>query len=72
MVITDRITFIPDEGPFKIEVMLGANIALLEPMSPTEITKLIILKKCLVYYKPVSAAFICIIAHITDKMGFSL
>jgi hypothetical protein len=70
--ITDRITFIPDEGPFKIEVILGANIALLEPMSPTEITRLIKIKKnvlsiinqCL----PHSSA---IIAHLTDKMGFS-
>lgn len=70
--ITDRITFNPDEGPFKIEIMLGANISLLEPMSPAEITSLIKIKKnvlsiinqCL----PHSSA---IIANITDKMGFS-
>lgn len=70
--ITDRITFNPDEGPFKIEIILGANISLLEPMSPAEITSLIKIKKnvlsiinqCL----PHSSA---IIANITDKMGFS-
>ncbi len=70
--ITDRITFSPDEGPFTIEIILGANIALMEPMTPAEITSLIKIKKnvlsiinqCL----PHSSA---IIAHITDKMGFS-
>ena len=70
--ITDRITFNPDEGPFKIEIVLGAKIILMEPMSPAEITSLVKIKKnvlsiinqCL----PHSSA---IIAHITDKMGFS-
>lgn len=70
--ITDRITFNPDKGPFKIEITLGANISLLEPLSPAEIASLIKIKKnilsiinqCL----PHSSA---IIAHITDKMGFS-
>ncbi len=70
--ITDRITFNPDEGPFKIEITLGANIALLEPMSPAEITSLMKIKKnvlsivnqCL----PHSSV---IIANLTDKMGFS-
>jgi len=70
--ITDRITFNPDKGPFKIEIILGANIALLEPMTPAEINSLIKIKKnilsiinqCL----PHSSA---IIAHLTDKMGFS-
>ena len=70
--VTDKIAFIPDEGPFEIEVVIGASIILAESMSPQEITKLVsirknilsILNQCL----PHSSA---IIAHITDKMGFS-
>ncbi|MCC6543703.1 MAG: hypothetical protein IT392_04270 [Nitrospirae bacterium] len=70
--IRDRITFNPDKGPFKIEIILGANISLLEPMSPAEITGLVKIKKnvlsiinqCL----PHSSV---IIANLTDKMGFS-
>jgi len=70
--VTDRITFTPDEGPFQIEVIIGASIVLIEALSPGDITNLISTKKnilslinqCL----PHSSA---IIAHITDKMGFS-
>ena len=70
--VTDKITFAPKEGPFQIEVVIGASILLAEPMSSREITKLVhrrknilsILNQCL----PHSSA---IIAHITDKMGFS-
>lgn len=70
--VTDKIAFIPDEGPFQIEVVIGASIMLSESMTPREIMNLInirknilsILNQCL----PHSSA---IIAHITDKMGFS-
>ncbi len=70
--VTDKITFVPKEGPFQIEVVIGASIMLAEAMSPREITKLVnmrknilsILNQCL----PHSSA---VIAHITDKMGFS-
>lgn len=70
--VTDRITFTPGEGPFQAEVVIGASIGLIEPMSRVEITRLVGIKKnilsiinqCL----PHSSA---IIAIITDKMGFS-
>ena len=70
--VTDKITFTPHEGPFQIEVVIGASIFLTEPLSPQEITRLVkmrknilsILNQCL----PHSSA---VIAHITDKMGFS-
>ena len=69
--ITDRVTFIPDEGPFDIRVVIGANILLAEPLSREELRKMMkeqknilsIINQCL----PHSSA---VIAHITDKMGF--
>jgi len=72
LLVTDKISFTPNEGPFEIEVVIGAFITLVEPMRPAEIVKLIgekknllsIINQCL----PHSSA---IIALITDKMGFS-
>lgn len=69
--IIDRVTFIPDEGPFDIKVVIGANIILSEPLSREELKQIVkdqknilsIINQCL----PHSSA---IIAHITDKMGF--
>lgn len=70
--VTDRITFTPDEGPFHIEVVIGASIILVEPMSHREIMRLVSIQKnrlsILNHCLPHSSA---IIALITDKMGFS-
>ncbi|MBI5193639.1 MAG: hypothetical protein HZA08_09400 [Nitrospirae bacterium] len=70
--VTDSITFSPKEGPFKVEIVIGAAITLSEPMTPGEITKLIniqknklsIINQCLPHSSSITAL-------ITDKMGFS-
>ena len=70
--VTDKIAFTPDEGPFQIEVVIGASIILAEPMLPRDITRLVNVRKNILsilnHCLPHSSA---IIAHITDKMGFS-
>ncbi len=70
--VKDKITFSPKEGPFKIEIVIGASITLSEPLTPGEITKLIniqknklsIINQCLPHSSSITAL-------ITDKMGFS-
>ena len=70
--VTDKIAFTPKKGPFRIEVVIGASIMLSEPMTPREITKLVNMRKNILaiinHCLPHSSA---VIAHITDKMGFS-
>lgn len=70
--VKDRITFSPNEGPFQIEIIIGASITLAEPMKPGEIKKLLnihknklsIINQCLPHSSVLTAL-------ITDKMGFS-
>jgi hypothetical protein len=70
--VLDRITFIPNSGPFHIEIEIGATVTLDEAMRPKEITRLLdnkknllsLINQCLPYSST-------LIAQITDQMGFS-
>ncbi|MBI4714554.1 MAG: hypothetical protein HY760_01155 [Nitrospirae bacterium] len=70
--VVDRISFIPNHGPFQIEVEIGATVTLNEALRPREIARLLdnrknllsLINQCL----PYSAT---LIAQITDQMGFS-